>query len=44
MASPALFRLLKLLDLEKTGDNGFRGLSPAEPILIGPHWVVRFDC
>ena len=32
MTSPALSRLLALLDLEKTVDNGFRGLSPAEPV------------
>ena len=32
MMSSALSRLLALLDLEKTGDNGFRGLSPPEPV------------
>ena len=32
MTSTALSRLLALLDLEKTGDNGFRGLSPPEPV------------
>jgi len=32
MTSPALSRLLALLDLEKAGDTGFRGLSPAEPV------------
>ena len=32
MTSTALSRLLALLDLEKTVDNGFRGLSPAEPV------------
>ena len=32
MTSSALSRLLALLDLEKTGDNGFRGLSPPEPV------------
>jgi acyl-CoA thioesterase-2 len=32
MTSPALSRLLALLNLEKTGDDGFRGLSPAEPV------------
>lgn len=32
MSSSALSRLLALLDLEKTGDVGFRGLSPAEPV------------
>jgi acyl-CoA thioesterase-2 len=32
MTSSALSRLLALLDLEKTGEDGFRGLSPAEPV------------
>ena len=32
MTSTALSRFLALLDLEKTGDNGFRGLSPPEPV------------
>jgi acyl-CoA thioesterase-2 len=32
MTSTALSRLLSLLDLAKTGDNSFEGLSPAEPV------------
>ena len=28
----ALSRLLSLLDLAKTGENGFEGLSPSEPV------------
>ena len=32
MTSTALSRLLSLLDLAKTGDNRFEGLSPAEPV------------
>ena len=31
-AMTALSRLLSLLDLVKTGDNGFEGLSPSEPV------------
>ena len=32
MTTTALSRLLSLLDLAKTSDNGFEGLSPAEPV------------
>src|SRR5688572_28035681 len=32
MTPSSLSRLLSLLDLAKTGENGFQGLSPAEPV------------